>query len=353
MPRPMSSSASLVRSEALAALGPHADRLRGLQGARLLVTGGTGFVGTWLAWTVSVLNDEYGLGIDLRLLSPNATAFATRVPELADRPDVTLVERDVRDLGELSAEVTHVIHAAGTPDSRVHVSDPVRTMSVIADGSKAVLEAVSSLPELRSVLMLSSGLVYGDLPPSLERVPETYRSGPECNTIASVYAESKRFAETLSAAYVSQYKLPLVTARPFAFIGPYQLLDKPWAINNFIRDAIHGGPIRILGNPETVRSYMYPADLAVWLLSLLTSGVPGTVYNVGSPNSVTLRELAEAIAGQFAESPEIVWRPVGDQKASRFVPDVTRAASLGLDLTVDLDEALARTIAWHSARAGS
>ncbi len=346
-------AAANVRADCLAALGSDAGRFAPLAGQRILVTGGTGFVGTWLAWLVSVLNDDFGLGIELQLLSPHAREFAERVPELAGRPDIETIERDVRDLGVLASDVGYVIHAAGSPDSRVHASDPLRTLSIIADGARAVLEAVSEQPDIRSVLMVSSGLVYGNQPLDLERISESHRGGPEWNTIAAVYAESKRYAETVSAAYVSQYKLPVVTARPFAFIGPYQLLDKPWAVNNFLRDAIHGGPVRILGSADTVRSYMYPSDMAVWLLAILTDGVPGTAYNVGSPDGVTLRQLADAIVSRFETPPDIVCRPVGDQKPSRFVPDVARAQGLGLELTVGLDEALARSISWHAARTGA
>lgn len=347
----LSSRAAAVRADCRAAVWSAAHRFEALRGRRILVTGGTGFMGTWLAWLVSVLNDDFGLGVELQLLSPRAREFAGRVPELANRPDIVLLECDVRDLSTLPPGTDYVIHAAGSPDSRVHASDPLRTLSVIADGARAVLEAVSDQPDLRSVLMVSSGLVYGNQSLELERIGESHRGGPEWNTIAGVYAESKRFAETVSAAYVSQYKLPVVTARPFAFIGPYQRLDKPWAVNNFLRDAIHGGPVRILGDADTVRSYMYPSDMAVWLLAILVSGVPGTAYNVGSPHGVTLRQLAELIVSQFENPPAVVCRPVGDQKPSRFVPDVTRAQGLGLELTVSLEEALARSIAWHASRA--
>ncbi|NTW28737.1 MAG: NAD-dependent epimerase/dehydratase family protein [Coriobacteriia bacterium] len=343
--------AASVREDCRAALATYARQLRPLAGERVLVTGGTGFMGAWLAWMISVLNDDYDFGIDLMLLSPHAREFKTRIPELAGRADITFIERDVCDITALPADVHYVIHAAGNPDSRVHASDPLRTMSVIADGTRALLDAVIEQSNVKSVLMVSSGLVYGGQPLEVAAVSESYRGGPECNTIASVYAESKRFAETASAAYCSQYKLPIVTARPFAFIGPYQLLDKPWAVNNFIRDAIHGGPIRILGNSETVRSYMYPSDMAVWLLAILVNGVPGTAYNVGSPNGVTLGRLADTIAARFSSPPEVVFRAVGDQRPSRFVPDISRAKDLGLELTVGLEDALARSIAWHSARA--
>ena len=82
-------------------------------------------------------------------------------------------------------------------------------------------------------------------------------------------------------------RLPIVTVRPFAFLGPYQLLDRPWAANNFIRDSLLGGPIRIQGDGQSVRSYMYPADMALWLLTIFPRGSVGSVYNVGSPNGIT------------------------------------------------------------------
>jgi len=154
----------------------------------------------------------------------------------------------------------------------------------------------------------------------------------------------------LCAVYRNQHRLSIVNTRPFAFIGPYQLLDRPWAINNFIRDSLFGGPIRILGDGETVRSYMYPSDMAWWLLNILSRGDSGTNYNLGSPNGITLLKLAELIAQQFPQPPKIVSRISPDKSLahSRFVPDVTSAEkNLGLVLKVDLETAIKRTILWN------
>lgn len=320
----------------------------GLRGQRVLVTGGTGFMGSWITEMVACLNDTHGFGIDLLLLSPSAASFADRAPHLAARPDVTLVERDVRDMTGLPEGVTYVIHAAGTPDNRAHVTDPLRTMSVIAQGTSALLRAAAASPDVRKVLHVSSGLIYGAQPLSMQRMPEAHAGGPEPDSISAVYAEAKRYSEAEAAAWRSQYKLPVVIARPFAFIGPNQGLDKPWAVNNFLRDALLGGPIRILGDAETVRSYMYPSDMAVWLLTILANGVSGTAYNVGSPDAITLGELAGRIAASFDSPPPVVCRPLGEPRVTRFVPDVSRAqSSLGLRQTVDLDTAIERTLEWH------
>ncbi|MFH1620267.1 MAG: NAD-dependent epimerase/dehydratase family protein, partial [bacterium] len=157
---------------------------------------------------------------------------------------------------------------------------------------------------------------------------------------------------TLCAVHRNQFKMPVVTARPFAFIGPYQLLDKPWAVNNFINDALRGGPVNILGDEKTVRSYMYPSDMAFWLLRILAAGESGQVYNVGSPRGLTLKELADKIVSNFTPQPEVVLasKDYKPQHRSRFVPDVKAAENtLGLKIKVGIDEAIKKTLLWHNA----
>jgi len=96
-------------------------------------------------------------------------------------------------------------------------------------------------------------------------IPESFVGAPVCSSASSVYAEAKRYAETLCSAARSQAQLPTITVRPFSFVGPFHAVDKPWAVDNFIDDALQGSPIRVLGDGQTVRSYMYGADLAFWL----------------------------------------------------------------------------------------
>ncbi|HEY5506220.1 MAG TPA: NAD-dependent epimerase/dehydratase family protein, partial [Coriobacteriia bacterium] len=166
-----------------------------LRGQRILVTGGTGFMGSWIAEMVAWLNDSHDMGVDLLLLSPSASGFADRVPHLASRSDITLIERDVRDIDELPKGVTHVIHAAGTPDNRVHVTDPLGTMSTIARGTSAVMHAAAASLALRKVLNVSSGLVYGAQALDMARMPESHAGGPDPASINAIYAEAKRYAE--------------------------------------------------------------------------------------------------------------------------------------------------------------
>ena len=173
------------------------------------------------------------------------------------------------------------------------------------------------------------------------------------NNNQDVYSESKRISETLCKAYISELHLPIIIVRPFAFIGPFQSLDKPWAINNFIRDAILGGPIRILGNELTEKSYMYGSDLAYFILNILAQGKVGEVYNLGSSDSTTLVELASKIKNIINSDIEIKIRSSKDQysKTSFDVPDTSKVENeLNIKSSFDIDEALKRTILWNKLK---
>jgi dTDP-glucose 4,6-dehydratase len=346
----MTTRKDIIREDCASAIAGNAGMLSALKEDTLLITGGTGFMGTWLAEMVTFLNDHEGFGTKLILLSSRANGFRTKVPHLASRPDVALVEKDIRSLTDVPDTVNWIIHAAGSPDSRLHASDPLRTVEVIMNGTDSALEFTTRLPDLKMFLNISSGQVYGAQPWDMPGIPEHYSGSLDSSAFGSAYAEAKRIGETLCTVYRNQYRLPIVNARPFAFIGPYQLLDRPWAINNFIRDSLAGGPIRILGDGETVRSYMYPSDMAWWLLNILARGSVGASYNVGSPHGVTLQYLAERIARRFSPPPKIVSNVAGDKggKRTKSVPDVSLAARrLGLETKVDLDTAIMRTILWN------
>ena len=326
--------------------------LEDLHGEVLLVTGGTGFMGTWIAHVIAHLNDKYQFNTRLILLGPRVSDWIKRVPELAIRRDIELIEMDVRSIVELPQSISMVIHAAGTPDNRVHTSNPIYTAHTIVNGTDAVLKAATRLPDLKKILHVSSGLVYGNI-----RSAASSENGIQAgvytdpHAIASLYAESKRMAETLCTAYRSQHRLSIVNVRPFSFIGPYQLLDRPWAINNFIRDAILGGPIRILGNGNTIRSYMYPSDMAWWLLNILVHGISGRSYDLGSSEEITLLQLAEKISKLFPSSKRDIAPLASGNSASSvsyFVPSIEPVQKeLSLSLCVDLDTAIQRTIFWN------
>jgi len=340
----------LVRRNCLEVLEGQAERLAPLRKGHVFITGGTGFMGTWLAELLTCLNDQYAFGMRVALLSRQAQSLRESAPHLAARKDVALVEKDARELAELPESTSWLIHAAASPDNRTHSSDPLETIDSIVGGTRAVMEAAARLPELKRVLNVGSGLSCGAQPLDWPGLPEHFAGHLDFSSAGACYAEAKRLAETLCAAFRNEHRMEIVTARPFAFLGPYQLLSRPWAVNNFVRDGLLGGPIRIQGDGETVRSYMYPSDMAFWLLRILVDGKNGGVYNVGSPDGIKLKDLAVKIADSFSKRPKIEFGVLkgGAPNTSRLVPDVSSArTALGLGLRTGLDTAIEYTLAWH------
>ena len=341
-----------IREDCLIAVSGQGDSYNKLSGQRIAITGGTGFLGTWIAETVAALNDKYRLGIILDLYSRYAKDWAKKRPHLASREDINVHNQDVRSPFDFHQETTFVVHAAGTPDNRVHSSDPLRVYQTIVYGTHNALDAAAKLPALKRFLNVSSGLVYGSGPFS-EALSESTFFPIEAGQVHSVYSDAKRAAESLCAVYRSQFRLPISTSRPFTFIGPYQELDRPWAINNFIRDALKGNEIRLHGDGSTSRSYLYGSDVAWWVLSALVNGVDGRAYNIGSAESITHKALAEAVAGIVKPSPRILLRTLLASQLRRhdFFPDVSRIKQeLHVRETCPLLKAIEKTIRWYSLK---
>ncbi len=324
------------------------NRFSTLKNESVLITGGTGFMGSWLSEAIIYLNDQYNFGTRVTLVARDMDRINENQAHLASRTDITLIEKDVRDLIDIPADTSWIIHAAGNPDNRVHSSDPLDVISTIVNGTMRVLEASARLSNLKKIVNISSGWVYGSQPKEVSHVPESLINGPNCAAITSAYAEAKRMGETLCSVYKGQYRIPIVTLRPFAFIGPYQSIEKPWAINNFINDAINGGPIKILGDENTIRSYMYPSDMVNWILTALCEGESGLVLNLGSSEGCSLREVADIICRCIPGETVVISQTLNRKpKHSVFVPDTSKAKQeLGLELSIPLLDAIERTIEW-------
>jgi len=159
----------------------------------------------------------------------------------------------------------------------------------------------------------------------------------------SAYGQSKRACEFMVAMYARQYGFAAPVARCFAFSGPHLPLNLNFALGNFVRDALAGGPIRIGGDGTPRRSYLYAADLAIWLWTILLRGESCRVYNVGSDSDLSIAELAEKVAGIIAPEArvEIAKQSVPGAPVSRYVPSISRAnRELGLQAWISLEEAI-------------
>jgi dTDP-glucose 4,6-dehydratase len=195
-------------------------------------------------------------------------------------------------------------------------------------------------------LFTSSGAIYGRQPADLSHIHEDYAGAPSTMDLKSPYGQAKRASEWMCAMYAAQYGFAALISRLFAFVGPHLPREANFAVENFIRDAMKGGPIRISGDGTPYRSYLYSADLAIWLWTILIKGESCRPYNVGSGDAVSIAELAQVVAENTAPgiAIEIAQKAVPGTPAARYVPDVARAfQELGLQPLISLAEGVRRT----------
>jgi dTDP-glucose 4,6-dehydratase len=333
----------------------HVSAWEELRGARIFITGGTGFFGAWLLETFCHANEVLGLRARATVLSRDPRRFLQRMPHLAGREYLRFVAGDVRAL-EASAfageQFSYAIHAATASGANPPLA-PWEMFETIVEGTRRVLElAVQS--GAQRFLLTSSGAVYGTQPPELSHIGEEYSGAPDVLDLRSAYGEGKRAAEYLCRAYQERNGLNTSIARGFTFVGPHLPLDAHFAVGNFLRDAIRGGPIKINGDGTPLRSYLYTADLAVWLWEILLRGARGRAYNVGSERAVSILETAQLVASCFDPPPEIVVARKAKPRVppSRYVPSTRRANSeLGLHQKIPLHTAIQRTVTWHNGNA--
>jgi nucleoside-diphosphate-sugar epimerase len=321
-----------------------------VRGQRIFVTGATGFFGCWLLESFAWANEKLNLNAELVALTRNADAFRVKAPHLCSCKSIQLHVGDVRDFVFPAGKFSYVIHAATESATKLGAEDPQAMFDTVVDGTRRAL-TFATVCGAKKFLLTSSGAVYGPQPANVVNVGEDYLGAPDTTNPASAYAEGKRAAELLCVLHSKANPgLETKIVRCFAFVGPYMALDVHFAIGNFIRDGLRGGPIKIGGNGTPYRSYLYAADLAAWLWTILFRGANGRVYNVGSPKPVTIAETAQAVQRVFHGKPtiEIAQKLVPGKPASRYVPDVSRAEKeLGLRDWIGLDDAIERTAKWN------
>jgi dTDP-glucose 4,6-dehydratase len=319
------------------------------RGTRIFLTGGTGFFGPWLVESFAHANEQLDLDAELVVLSRDPDAAMSRLPALRAARGVTFWTGDVRDFEFPLGPFDLVIHGAAESSQQGHVGDQRHMFDTIVDGTRRTL-ALAREAGASNYLLLSSGAVYGRQPSSLSHVPETYTGAPELGDARSAYGEGKRAAEVLAAVDSERNGLSVRVARCFAFVGPHLPLDIHFAIGNFVRDAMGRGPIRIQGDGTAVRSYLYMADLAVWLWTLALSPDARGAYNVGSDEPLTILETARLVAGVCRPGTpiEVLGKPVPGAQPHRYVPSTERARSeLGLCQNIPVRDGVRRLARWH------
>jgi nucleoside-diphosphate-sugar epimerase len=321
-----------------------------LRGQKIFITGGTGFFGSWLLESLCWVNDHMDAHIQATVLSRHPEAFASRHSNIANHPWLSWVKGDVKDFTFPKGEFQYVIHAASEGDLQEVEKTPLVQFDTIISGTRHVLDFAAS-HGTRKLLFTSSGAVYGKQPPELMHIPEDYSGAPDTMLQRSEYGEAKRAGELMGQLFALKFGFEVKIARCFAFVGPYLPLDANFAVGNFIKDVMNSRPIVIKGDGTPLRSYLYAADLMIWLWTILMKGQSGHPYNVGSMQPISILQLAELISKLSGDKQEICLngKPTPGLIPERYIPSNDRAQfELGLAEYTTLENAIIKTMAWEN-----
>jgi UDP-glucuronate decarboxylase len=263
-----------------------------LAGSTVLVTGASGMLPSYVAYSLLALNDRRGAGITVHGLVRNQAKARRFLADVVDRPDFHLVVHDVSRPLELPGPVDYVIHGASPAQPVLHGTEPVTTMKANLLGSFHLLD-LCVRKESRGFVLMSSAEVYGTQPPGAAFIDERSYGGFDILDPRACYAEGKRAAETICAVYQAQFGIECRLARFGHVYGPGMALDDGRVQADFAANVVAGQDILLNSDGSAERTYTYVGDAVAGLFYVLLRG-DQMAYNIADPTGlVSIRRLAE------------------------------------------------------------
>ncbi len=304
---------------------------------RALVTGGSGFIGSYLC--DRLVKD----GVSVVCVDNFVTSSKENVGHI-DSANFTLIERDVSEgLKGIKGPFDYVLHFASPASPPDYLRMPIETLLVNSAGTHVALKLAH---ENNAVFLLAStSEVYGDP----EQHPQTEGYWGNVNTIGprGCYDEAKRYAEAAVMAYHREYGLAIRIVRIFNTFGPRMRPHDGRAVSNFVVQALSGDDITVYGDGSQTRSFCYATDLVDGILKLLRSDVTVPV-NIGNPNELTILGLAEMVIAYTGSKSRIVFEPLPEDDPKVRRPDISRAKEkLGWEPKISFEDGLKKTIEYY------
>jgi dTDP-glucose 4,6-dehydratase len=311
--------------------------------SRITILGGTGFVGQWLVQALNQFSLNFGFSPQITVITRNPrNAQELFFEKLGIKLKIS--EFDFA-IGTTELEKSDFFINGATPSvakTGIHYSEAVFASTVNA--SHSIIRSAKKHQNKPRVVNLSSGIVYGPQPLSetnQAEKPISIKSNSQSGYLNAKIASELVFSEASDIGLVNS-----ISPRLFAFAGPGIALDEHFAVGNFLRDGLQGKEIVVNGNPSTVRSYMYPTDLATWVLSALIDPKGGD-FNIGSEFPIRIYDLAHQISELTSRKGVRVLG--GEQVASNYVPSTSGfRKEFGVVEQVTLSDGLERWIRWYS-----
>jgi len=317
-----------------------------LDGEDIFMTGGTGFFGTALLYSLLQAKLQKKIDVDVTILTRDVASFSEKHPLLFQSDFIHCIQGNVVDFDFPDQKFSKVMHLATTSATETfNGEDQLKKYKTLVDGTERVMQFAGKCGASK-VIFTSSGVVYGSL--SEGEVEEDYLGAPVTTDPMSALGQGKRSAEFIISYYANEYNIDYVIARCFSFVGPYLPLNLHYAIGNFISDALYKDVIKVKGDGSPIRSYLDVSDLIVWLLRMMSNQCKHKIYNVGSDQSISILKLAEKVKDIIAPNKRLetygnINYLVGNFSRDYYVPNIDRAKNeLGLDVWTKLDQAILR-----------
>ena len=302
----------------------------------IVITGGSGFVGSYLC--EKLINDGHKIIVIDNLL----TGSTENINDLLDNENFSFIEQDVQDHIEIKDKVDYVLHFASAASPKAYTEHPVNTLKAGSVGTINTLGLAKK--HSAEYLLASTSEVYGD--PLISPQNEEYWGNVNPNGERSMYDEAKRFAEAAVATYSRSYGLKTKIVRIFNTYGPRMQLNDGRVVTNFIVQSLRNENITIYGDGTQTRSFSYVEDTVAGIISLINS-TEYDVFNIGNPNEMTVGQLAEKIIQLTDSTSEIKYLELPNDDPKQRKPDITKAKTkLNWEPKVDLEEGLTKTIRW-------
>lgn len=320
--------------------------LRGedFEGKRVLVSGGGGFIGSWLCDVFMSFDAE------TVCLDNLSTGKMKNIDHLVKKSKFKFINQDVCTFRS-DVKYDYVLHLASRASPEEYQQHPVETLQANSLGSYSMLELARKHDA--KILLASTSEVYGEA--QVVPTPESYWGSVNPIGPRSCYDEGKRFAEALFVAYRREYGLNVKVARIFNSYGPRIRADGPYArvVSRFIIQALANQPITVYGDGTQTRSFCYITDTTMGILSLLISQkAQGEIVNIGNSEEITILELAKKIKRLIESTSSLTFHAMPQDDPTRRCPDISRAERLlGWKPKIGLEQGLVRTIRWFKENA--
>lgn len=303
-----------------------------LKDQRIFATGCTGFIGTWVIESFIHANKKFNLNAELVLLTRNKVKNEKKYPE------VKWVEGDIQNFSFPHGNFDYVIHGATEVATFQSGENPTSLLDVSYLGTKKILE-FSKQKNAKKILFLSSGAAYGTQATDLKFLSESHLCAPDVRNSKSTYGEAKRIGELL----LFNENIPATSARIFATCGPHAPMESQYAFSNFLESCLKDTDITINSNGRTMRSFLYIADLTLWLWLLLLKGKDKEIYNVGSQDEISIHDLANKMKLTLNKKMNI--KVLGTEETfGRYIPSNKKIRDeFGIHEMISLEESIIKS----------